>query len=146
MEEGRTMQEWVQSLLYSAPMAIVDCLLGELEFQWCKKQSGWRNAEFFSILGTWCMPLICHHQQCFCEVLPQWLNSSFARTAFPFSFSIQYSHPVIFWSSGMTKCHSKKMDLLNILMEKVIRLILYVWRTLFWDHGFPRESLRALYF
>lgn len=31
---------------------------------------------------------------------------SCARTAFP--FSIQYSHPVIFWSAGMTKCHTKK--------------------------------------
>lgn len=36
------------------------------------------------------------------------------------------SHPVIFCSAGMTKCHSKKMGLLCILMEKVIRLTWYV--------------------
>lgn len=92
----RTMQVWVQSLFYSVPMAVVDCQLGKQEFQQCRKQAGWRSAEFFSILGTWCMPLICHHQQCFCEFLPQWLSLSCARTAFPFSFSTQYSHPVIF--------------------------------------------------
>lgn len=36
------------------------------------------------------------------------------------------SHPVIFCSAGLAKCHSKKMGLLCILMEKVIRLMWYV--------------------
>lgn len=72
-----------------------------------QKQSGWRSAEVFN-LGTWCMPIICHHQHCFCEFLPQWLSSSCARTAFPFSLSVQYSHPVIFSSAQITKQHSRK--------------------------------------
>lgn len=86
-----------------------------------QKQSGWRSAEVFN-LGTWCMPIICHHQHCFCEFLPQWLSSSCARTAFPFSLPMQYSHPVIFSSAQITNSIAEKMALLSILMEKVIRL------------------------
>ena len=40
-----------RSLFNSALMAIVVCLLGELEFQQCRKQSGWRSAEFYQCLG-----------------------------------------------------------------------------------------------
>lgn len=117
---------------------LVSCLLWELEVQQCRKQPFWKSVELQKF-GD----LVFLFKVIFLEVSVKIFHSD---SAFPvqwhFFFPYKSLIPSYFYLLDLG-CN-RKISLLSILMEKVIRLTWFVHRTLFEDRDLSKNSLRTL--